>query len=67
MSAGFGAEKLKDGKAVIVIDDNEVDKLLKKYKKIKKYMKSPLFTVKTMDGTEKIVSSLIREAEENPL
>ena len=67
MSAGFGDEKLKDGKAVVVINDNEVDKLLKKYKKIKKYMKSPLFTVKTMDGTENYVSQLIKEAEDNPL
>ena len=67
MSAGFGGEKLKDGKAVVIINDNEVDKLLKKYKKIKKYMKSPLFTVKTMDGTENYVSQLIKEAEENSL
>jgi hypothetical protein len=67
MSAGFGGEKLKDGKAVVVINDNEVDKLLKKYKKIKKYMKSPLFTVKTMDGTENYVSQLIKEAEENSI
>ena len=67
MSTGFGSEKLKDGKAVVIINDNEVDKLLKKYKKIKKYMKSPLFTVKTMDGTETVVSSLIKEAEDNPL
>ena len=28
----------------------------KKYKKIKRYMKSNLFQIKTMDGTEKIVS-----------
>jgi hypothetical protein len=67
MSAGFGGEKIKDGKAVVVINDNEVDKLLKKYKKIKKYMKSPLFTVKTMDGTENYVSQLIKEAEENSI
>jgi hypothetical protein len=67
MSTGFGGEKLKDGKAVVIINDNEVDKLLKKYKKIKKYMKSPLFTVKTMDGTENYVSQLIKEAEDNPL
>ena len=67
MSAGFGGEKLKDGKAVVIINDNEVDKLLKKYKKIKKYIKSPLFTVKTMDGTENYVSQLIKEAEDNPL
>jgi hypothetical protein len=67
MSAGFGGEKLKDGKAVVIINDNEVDKLLKKYKKIKKYKKSSLYTIKTMDGTETIVSSLIKEAEDNPL
>ena len=67
MSTGFGGEKLKDGKAVVIINDNEVDKLLKKYKKIKKYIKSPLFTVKTMDGTENYVSQLIKEAEDNPL
>ena len=65
MSAGFGAEKVKDGKAVVVINEDEVDKLLKKYKKIKKYMKSSLFVVKTMDGTESYVSELIKEAENN--
>jgi hypothetical protein len=67
MSAGFGAEKIKSGEATVVINDDEVGKLLKKYKKIKKYMKSPLYTVKTIDGTEEIVSSLLKEAEENPI
>ena len=67
MSAGFGAEKIKSGEATVVINDDEVSKLLKKYKKIKKYMKSPIFVVKTMDGTEELVSSLLKEAEENPL
>jgi hypothetical protein len=67
MSAGFGAEKIKSGEATVVINDDEVSKLLKKYKKIKKYMKSPLYTVKTIDGTEELVSSLLKEAEENPI
>ena len=31
----------KDGKVRAVINDDEVKKLLKRYKKIKKYMKSP--------------------------
>jgi hypothetical protein len=44
-----------------------LDVVLKQYKKIKKYQKSSVYAIKTMDGTEKIVSSLIREAEENPL
>jgi len=67
MSAGFGTEKIKSGEAKVIINDREVSKLLKKYKKIKKYMKSPLYTVKTIDGTEELVSSLLKEAEENPI
>jgi len=30
-------------------------------------MKSPLFAVKTIDGTEELVSSLLKEAEEYPI
>jgi len=67
MSAGFGAEKIKNGKAKVIINDDEVNKVLKRYKKIKKYMKSPLYTVKTIDGTEELVSSLIKEATEDPV
>jgi hypothetical protein len=70
MSAGFGGQGKENriGKdANITIDLDNINVVLKKYKKIKKYMKSPLFAVKTMDGTEKIVSSLVKEAEENPL
>jgi hypothetical protein len=59
MSKGFDVE--------VEMPKADIDRLLKKYKKIKKYQKSSLFAVKTMDGTENIVSSLIREAEENPL
>ena len=30
-------------------------------------MKSPLFQIKTMDGTESLVSDLIKEYEEDPV
>ncbi len=43
---------------------DQVQELLKKYKKVKKYQRSSLFAVKTMDGTEDIVSKMIEEAEE---
>jgi|TARA_B100002019_G_scaffold50990_1_gene43363 hypothetical protein len=33
----------------------------KKYKKIKKYMKSNLYQIKVMDGTETVVSDLLRD------
>lgn len=53
----------KNAKPHITIYKDEVDKLLKKYKKIKKYMKSPIFAVKNMDGTEEVVSELLKELE----
>ena len=60
MSEGFSEENIE-----VAINKKEIQKLLKKYKKIKKYQKSPLFAIKTMDGTEKIISSLLEEAKEN--
>jgi len=62
MSEGFDKVEFD-----LPVKKDEVKKLLKKYKKIKKYMKSPLYTVKTIDGTEELVSSLLKEAEENPI
>ena len=70
MSAGFGGvpNENRIGKdAKITIDLDNIDIVLKQYKKIKKYKKSSLFAIKTMDGTETIVSSLVKEAEENEL
>ena len=46
---------------------SDIDRLLKRYKKLKKYQKSSLFAVKTMDGTENIISEMIKEVEDNPL
>ena len=45
----------------------DINKLLKSYKKLKKYQKSSLFAIKTMDGTEKLISKMIQEVEDNPL
>ena len=70
MRAGFGGDPNQGrlGKdAKITIDLDNINSVIKQYKKIKKYQKSSLYTIKSMDGTEKIVSSLIKEAEENPL
>lgn len=61
MSTGFNR------KENVIIYKDEVQNLIKKYKKIKKYMKSPLFQIKTMDGTESIVSDLIKEYEADPV
>ena len=47
------------------IPEDQINILLKQYKKIKKYQKSSLFAVKTMDGTEELVSKMIDEAHES--
>jgi hypothetical protein len=67
MSQGFKTEKNKGGRATVVINDDEVAKLLKKYKKLNKYRKSSIFAIETMDGTENIISQLIKEYQENPM
>ena len=46
------------------MDPDQVQELLRKYKKVKKYQKTNLFAVKTMDGTEDYVSELIKEGED---
>ena len=58
MSEGFSEEKIE-----VSVNKDEVKNLLKRYKKIKKYMRSPVFTIKTLDGTEKVVSELLRDSE----
>ena len=70
MSAGFGGDPNQGrvGKdAKITIDLDNIDTIIKQYKKIKKYQKSSLYAIKSMDGTEEIVSSLVKEAQEDPI
>jgi negative regulator of sigma E activity len=49
------------GFAKAIINDDEMNKLIKRYKKIKKYMRSTLYEMKTLDGTEQIVSKLLED------
>ena len=48
----------------IDLGQEQVQALVRKYKKVKKYQKSNLFAVKTMDGTENYVSKLIEEGQD---
>lgn len=61
MSNGFA----RDGKAKVFVQKEEVEKLIKEYKKIKKYMKSPLYEIKTLDGSEEFVKNLLDEYKED--
>ena len=45
----------------VTINREEFQKLLKKYKKIKKYMKSSYYAIRTLDGSETIVKNLLTE------
>jgi|TARA_R110002124_G_scaffold131722_4_gene294060 hypothetical protein len=56
MSSGFDVD--------FDMSSDEISVLMKKYKKIKKYQKSNLFTIKTINGTENYVSKMIEEAKE---
>ena len=51
------------GKMNVDIDPVEMRNIMKKYKKIKKYMRSPLYEVKKMDKTETVVTNLLKELE----
>lgn len=58
MTEGFGKEK---SSIKAILNNQELNKLIKEYKKIKKYKKSSIYTVKTMDGDEKIISTLLEK------
>jgi len=60
MSAGFSEEKIE-----VSIDKSKLQEVLKVYKRIKRYQRSTLFEIKTMDGTETLVSDLLKELEED--
>ena len=46
------------------METEQIDKLLKKYKRLNKYRKSSLFAVKSMDGTEDIIAPMIEETKD---
>lgn len=69
MTEGFGDTKQEElGKDLnITVNMDAIPNILKQYKKIKKYQKSSLYAIRKIDGTEKVISSLIEEALEDPL
>lgn len=60
MSNGF------EGKPRVKVNKQELNNIISRYKKIKKYMRSPIYDIRNMDGTETYVSNLIKEANEDP-
>jgi hypothetical protein len=62
MSVGFGKNK----SVKISINTQEINNIIKKYKKTKKLMRTNIYKVQVMDGTETYVSGLIKEAQGDP-
>lgn len=60
--SGFGNKPVKKSKTKLINED-EYDKLVKKYKRIKKFMNSPLHELKRISGEDTIVEELIGEYE----
>ena len=63
MSGGFGGEvpKEKADKLELNVNMSEVDKLIKKYKKINKFRKSSFYEVNRLDGKQTYVEKLIND------
>lgn len=54
-----------DNTVNVTLNVDEVDKLLRRYKKIKKYMKSNFYHLQVINGTETIVSNLLEDPPTN--
>lgn len=63
--SGFKNESEFDRKLKSIINEDEVAKLIKKYKKLKKFKRSNLHTVNQLDGRKDIIQELMDEYMEN--
>ena len=68
LSTETGQEKkeVKSGDLNIEMNLDAIKDIKKQYKKIKRYMRSSIYTVAMMDGREQIVSRLLKDQEDNP-
>ena len=55
---------MNDNNLNVNLNLDEIKNVKKEYKRLKKYMKSNLYQIKTMDGTEKTISNLLKNNED---
>ncbi|MGA1402989.1 MAG: hypothetical protein ACO312_07620 [Candidatus Nanopelagicaceae bacterium] len=65
-SSGEENEKVISGDMNIEMNLDAIKDIRKQYKKIKRYMRSSIYTVAMLDGREQIVSRLLKDQEDNP-
>ena len=58
--SGFSEENIE-----VSINKDAVQDVLKVYKRIKRYQRSSIFQIKSMDGTETRISNLLKGLEED--
>lgn len=58
--------KVISGDMNVEMNLDAIKEVRKQYKKIKRYMRSSIYTVAMMDGREQIVSRLLKDQEDNP-
>ena len=59
-------KKVVSGDMNIEMNLDALKEVKKQYKKIKRYMRSSIYTVAMMDGRGQIVSRLLKDQEDNP-
>ncbi len=63
---GKQEKEIRSGDLNIEMNLDAINDVKKQYKKLKRYMRSSIYTIAMMDGKEKIVSDLLKESEDNP-
>lgn len=59
--------KVISGNMNVEMNLDAIKEVKKQYKKIKRYMRSSIYTIAMMDGREQIVSRLLKDQEDNPV
>jgi len=65
-TTGEEEKKVISGDMNVEMNLDAIKEVRKQYKKIKRYMRSSIYTVAMMDGREQIVSRLLKDQEDNP-
>ena len=59
--SGLGFANNEGSQLNVKVSNAEIDKIVKKYKKIQQYRKSSLFAVQSMDETEDMINKMVDE------
>ena len=63
-NVGVGTTSIDPNQLQVNLDPATLRKVMKDYKKLRRYMKSPLYQIKKMDGKEEVISKLMEELED---